>query len=279
MHLFFVAFLHKKLYNLNMKKEEIIKNIKDKEDKILVSKVLECAEKSYMKDIINYTNFLDPRQLNLCEEILQKEKIKYIKVNPYEDADKCILLFLPTYLKYDMVDLNDIYGAIKISLKSTQILKHKDYMGAIYNLGISNENIGDIVVLENKAYIFCTLKVLDFFLFNITKVGRFEVKVEKEDVNSLVNLEKKYEIKNITVKSPRIDLVVSELANISRNKITEKINLGEVVLNYKEEYFKSTNIKEGDILAVRKVGKFKINKFIGYTRKNNLQIEVKKYID
>lgn len=262
-----------------MKKDIILNNIKDKEDKILVAKVLDLYEKTYMKDIISFTNFLDPRQLILIESILKFNKIEYIKVKPYNDCDKCIILFLPSYLEYEMLDLNDIYSAIKITIKNTQILKHKDYMGAIYNLGITNESIGDIVVNKKGAIIFCTCKVADFILYNLSKVGRFEVELKKEDVNKLTTLEKKYETKNIIVKSPRIDLVVSEISNISRSKITEKINAGEVFLNYKEEYYKSTVLAEGDVLSIRKVGKFKVNKFLGYTKKNNLQIEIKQYID
>ena len=262
-----------------MKKEELLLNIKDKEDKIMVSKVLEMANTSYMKDILKYTNFLDPREIMLCEEVLNKAKIKYEEIVPFSDAEKCIIVFLPTYLKKEYLDLNEIYGCIKIGIKAQQKLSHKDYMGAIYNLGIARENIGDIFVIKNGAYIFCTLKVLDYFLYNVNKVGRYEVTVTKEDVTKISNLERNYSIKNIIVKSPRIDLVASELSSITRNKFTEKIENGEIFLNYKEEYYKSTNVKEGDILVIRKVGKFKINKFKGTTKKDNIKIEVKKYID
>ena len=34
-------------------------------------------------------------------------------------------------------------------------LLHKDYMGAIYSLGLKREMIGDIFVCENAAYVFC----------------------------------------------------------------------------------------------------------------------------
>ena len=156
-----------------MKKEELLINIKDKEDKIMVSKVLEMANTSYMKDILKYTNFLDPRERMLCEEVLNKAKIKYEEIFPFSDAEKAIIAFLPSYLEKEYLDLNEIYGCIKIGIKAQQKLSHKDYMGAIYNLGIARENIGDIFVIENGAYIFCTLKVLDYFLYNVDKVGRF----------------------------------------------------------------------------------------------------------
>ena len=58
----------------------------------------------------------------------------------------------------------------------------------------------------------------------------------------------------------------------------EEIEKGNVLLNYNLEKDKSAEIKEGDILTVKKYGKFKFLNIKGESRKNKIRIDVKKFI-
>ena len=47
---------------------------------------------------------------------------------------------------------------------------HRDFLGAIMNLGIEREVVGDIAIKGKKAYIFCTEKIAEYIAENLVQV-------------------------------------------------------------------------------------------------------------
>ena len=80
------------------------------------------------------------------------------------------------------------------------------------------------------------------------------------------------------MSSLRLDSFFSSATRLSRQKSVEEIEKGNVLLNYNLEKDKSAEIKEGDILTVKKYGKFKFLNIKGESRKNKIRIDVKKFI-
>ena len=78
------------------------------------------------------------------------------------------------------------------------------------------------------------------------------------------------------VSSLRIDNIISKLASCSRNQALDMIKNKLVLLNYEEEIKAHTILKKDDIISIRRVGKFKIGEEKGYTKKNNLILEIYK---
>lgn len=249
------------------------------EDKLLIANIVKKAEKTYNKNIITNTNFLDPRQFKLIEHELKKLGYKYDVIKLNDDIEKVILLFLPSYLTIKDIDINEYISCIKIDIKKGQKLYHKDYMGAIYNIGIKKEYIGDIFVYEdNSACIFCTPKIAEYFKYNLIKIGKYEVEINIKKVEEIELPKHLYQVIEIKIPSNRIDNFASEVSKISRNKIANKISDGEIFLNYSEVLDKSISLNEKDIFSIRGIGKFKVDKYIGITKKGNLIFQVKKYI-
>ncbi len=249
------------------------------EDKLLVANIVKKAKIAEEKDIIKYTNFLDSRQLNLVEKELKKYKYKYDVIRINEEIEKTIILFIPTYLDLEYIDFNEYISCVKINIKKGQKLSHKDYMGAIYNMGIKREYIGDIFVYDDfSACVFCTAKIAEYFKYNLLKVGRYEVEVEIKKIEEVEIPKHLYEKIEISIPSNRLDNITSEISKISRNKIVDKIQAKEVFVNYEESTDKSIILKEKDIISIRKVGKYKIDEFIGLNKKGNLIVSIKKYV-
>ena len=51
-----------------------------------------------------------------------------------------------------------------------------------------------------------------------------------------------------------------------------------ILLNYHEIKNNNTILKEDDILSIRRYGKYKIGKDLGFTKKDNIILEIIKYI-
>ncbi|MER8245157.1 YlmH/Sll1252 family protein, partial [Acinetobacter baumannii] len=67
------------------------------------------------------------------------------------------------------------------AIKFSESLTHRDYLGALLNLGIERSVIGDIVVQEKAAWFFCQNKMTDFFLDNLCRVRHTNILITKVD--------------------------------------------------------------------------------------------------
>ena len=63
--------------------------------------------------------------------------------------------------------------------KFAETLSHRDYLGALMNLGIERYLIGDILVDEKCAYIFCMSHIMDLLKEQLGQVRHTRVAVEE----------------------------------------------------------------------------------------------------
>ena len=241
----------------------------NKEEKILLDKITEKIN-NYNNKLI-HTNFLNINEFNLILPIIKKSKLNYIIYDKEEILEKKSIAIIPSYIKN--YDFNYI-DCIKIKNKEIKQLKHKDYMGALYNLGINDEYIGDIHVEENYALVFVINKITNIIVNDLTKVGNNIVEIEIVD-KDLIKIIKEYEEKIITANSLRIDLVLAKIYNLSRNNIKEIMNQNNIYINSKL-IFKPIDIKEKDIISLKKYGKFQILSF-KQTKKDTYLIKINLY--
>ena len=83
--------------------------------------------------------------------------------------------------------------------------------------------------------------------------------------------------REVIVGSMRLDIIVSKLGNFSRSISQDKITSGEVMVNYMISYKNILLLNEGDILSIRRVGKFKVGKIIASTKKEKYILEIFEY--
>ena len=113
------------------------------------------AMKFEMTGHMAFTYFLNLKELSMVKSALNALEIDYMVFRPNENLERSNILFLPDYLKENVEKIcSQNVGCMKIIPSCYKKLFHKDYMGAIYSLGIKHELIGDIVAKENFAYVF-----------------------------------------------------------------------------------------------------------------------------
>lgn len=268
-----------------MDKRLILNKYSKPEEKLLISKMIDKIELTTNKNKIQNTDFLDIYQSHLLEKILKQEKVEnYIINGGISDSERNIIVFFPEKLS-EIVNTNTSkilpIKCIRIKLPKEMYGKytHRDYLGGLIKLGIKREKIGDILVFEDGADILILEEISKFVITNITQLTRFS-KSEIEVVNLEDVREKKINKKeiNLIVSSMRLDCIVSEIAKTSRGKAEEIINDARVFVNY-ENIMKSTKqIKEKDIITIRRIGKFKLEKIDGKTRNERVKIIVSQCI-
>ena len=152
-------------------------------------------------------------------------------------------------------------------------------MGAIYSLGIKRECIGDIYANSICAYVFCMSSVKKYITDNLVRVSNQNVLVQELNIfsNEVQSLDNIYVEKNIIVSSLRCDAILSELYNLSRAVVKDKIASGELYVNSNLSVNPSMQLCIGDIISFRKCGKAKFHDVIRETNSGKFVISIKKY--
>lgn len=210
-----------------------------------------------------YTNFLD---MNYQDKIRCKLKIDYNIFKPFEEAEKIIYY------------INDIPDISLYEIKSNEVLKHQEIMGSIYSLGLDETLFGDIVIDNNRYFVYLFSNIEDYFKNNFNMVGNKKISLEKLDINYLKDYKRKYEEITFVSSSERIDTIVSRLTNINRKDLNDKFKNEEIIVNYIPVKNNSYIMKKDDIFSIRRFGKYKYVGIEKTTKKDNYIIKVYKYI-
>lgn len=261
-------------------KRKYLERIQNKDEKFFVASVLDKASKFEREDSFEITGFMDLNELNLAKNALSHFGVSYVVKTINDELDKKNILFVPEYLedKIDMVYRDNVV-CIKIILESKDKLNHRDFMGAIYNLSVEREYLGDIIVKDSVAYFFTMKSFEKYFVDNLVYVGKSPVRTEIIDIYSqeINALSQNFKEKDYIVPSMRVDAILSEVYSLSRSQTKDKIEKGHLFINDKEQYFPSTILESGDVVSFRQCGKFRVGDVVRTTKSGNIVLNIKQY--
>ncbi len=258
---------------------KILEKYNIKEDKILVANILDLINKFYIYDYVLNSKFLNIYEKNIAIDVLNYFNVKYRIFSDNENIERNVIFLIPEYIENVREEIDKKIKVLKIIPKCKNKLLHKDYMGAIYSLGIDQKNIGDIFNINDYGYVFLFSENIIYFENNLLFVSNTEVKLNILSIydQEIVNLKNNYNEIIINVRSLRIDLILSEIYKLSRNESKEKIENGDLFINSVNMYFPAYEIKENDIISFKKCGKIRISNFLGNTKSGNYKVKVKIY--
>lgn len=164
-----------------------------------------------------------------------------------------------------------------LNKKFSDELSHRDFLGALINLGIERDVIGDIIVAENTAYIFVISRMSQFILDELTRVKRTNVKC------NIVNdrpkeVEPKFEEIKLVVSSLRCDGIISKVLKLSRSLSIELFKQKRVFVNGRLIENNSINVKPKDVLVIRGFGKYIVGTEIKDTKKGRISVNINKQL-
>ena len=162
-------------------------------------------------------------------------------------------------------------------MKFSEDLTHRDYLGAILNLGVDRSVVGDILIEDHAASFFCLRRMIDFFLENLCRVRHTTVVASKiKDPGDIP--EPKLSPVTGTCASVRLDSLIALAFGTSRSSIVHCIEEGLVFVNGRLITSNGYEPKEGDIISVRKKGRFIFDGVTRQTKKGRLGVRILLYI-
>lgn len=242
-----------------------------KELAILKSRLKELADKSYRQNIYTFSCFLGLAEQDIFWQM--EKKISYASYElwgGWDAADRKMIRFgnsreLNYEAEYPLVCVH-----IKpLSAKFADKLSHRDFLGALMNLGIDRSTLGDIRAGEKEGYLVCLDTIAEYICENLTKIKHTNVtcmivaeagEVPEEDPKHIEEL----------VASERIDGIISKVYNISRNESLLLFQEKKVYVDGRRLDSNSRFLKAGETVNVRGFGKFVYKGIMYETKKGKL---------
>ncbi|WP_036611328.1 YlmH/Sll1252 family protein [Oribacterium sp. P6A1] len=263
-------------------------------DNLLEGRINDLSERAYSNDYLTYTHFLSEGDLAVFHSMLINSGIsrhsnvyngsRYIIYGGHPDSDRNIICFLPGYItEEDFLSSEPLTGDIikclhivPLNQKFADTLSHRDFLGALMNMGIERDQIGDILVKESDAFVFVLSEIAGIIARELSKVRHTSVKCDIVSP-SLCTIEPKFTEISGSVASERLDAIVSMVFHISRGKAQDLIRAESVFVNGRTVTSVSSGLNPNDKISVRGYGKFIFDGMGNVTKKGRIYANVKVY--
>ena len=249
---------------------------RNKEEQILAGRLSDLANTCYNRNIPVFSGFLNLNEQSVLNS-MRKELSQVILITwgGYEYAERRLAVFLP----YEGCAYRLPVEVIRVEAdkRFAANLTHRDFLGALMKLGIERSLLGDIIISDGAAYVFCLEKIAGFIAENLTRVRNDHVTCTRG-----CTLEEGFSpaFREITgsVASLRLDAVISLAFNESRSHSVGYIEDGLVFVNGRLITTNAYNLKEGEIISVRGKGRFKYMYTKSETKKGRYMVVLNLYV-
>lgn len=249
----------------------------NKEEILLQKRLTELSRVAYHRGIVTFSDFLNLNELNILHTTPKNMLLSQYKTyGGYGLSERQMAAFLPDALYYEYQYPIQAIQITPSSRKFAEELSHRDYLGAVMNLGIERSKIGDILTRDGSAILFVNEDLASYITEQLTRVKHTVVNAApvfdfREDYQP------DYETIKGSVASIRLDTVLSLAFPLSRSKLTSYIEAGRVFVNGKLISSNGYRLKEGDIISVRKMGRILYDGILSETKKGRYMITVRKF--
>lgn len=248
------------------------------DDELLAKRFCELAAKADRGGYFTFTEFLGLAEQSVFSLVKQKLSVPYTCFGGAFGCERVMIRFgSAEELGYEEQFPIKIIKIYPRSEKFAENLTHRDYLGAILNLGIERRELGDIVIREKTAYLFATEKISDYISSSLERVRHTEVRSTVVDELPEIELFRTERIK-VQACGERVDAIISKIFHLSRDDSKALFSKGMVFISGKQAASGSLTLKEGDKVSVRGYGRFVYRGYESLSKKGKLNIEADLYV-
>lgn len=256
-------------------KEDLLKSVDNRDT---LTRVLDQAEQAIRTWEVVQTDFLSPPELMEAQGIFQRlTEVQFAAGGGYPQAERQRGAIARTELPLEASEISlallEISGNFLFDTAT-----HRDFLGALLGTGLVREKVGDLIVLgERGAQAIVVPELVEFLEMSLTQVRSVPVKTRPIDWSELrIREPKKKELTTVEA-SLRLDAVASAGFGMSRSKMVDLINTGDVRVNWKSITQASHSLKAGDLVAIRGKGRLEIGD-IAVTKKERYRVNLTRYV-
>ncbi len=254
-------------------------NIESTQHKLSLSRFLDGVERVLKNHTTEFTKFLSPDLLGDFFYILEGIRdVNYSIFGGYEDSEYSILAVYPDYIEgIELSEFPISMGVIKTKGDMDKIT-HRDVLGSIMGLGISRDIIGDIIILDDRIQVMLLNEMSDYLFSSLNKIGRQNIEIRIMPTSEFKAKRVEYKSIYTTVKTLRVDALISAAYGLSRSKSSDLIKGKKVKVQYRYINSISKELSEGDMVSVRGYGRFILSEVASKTKKDRVRVTINKVI-
>lgn len=246
------------------------------EERAFIDLVLECKEDVLNQYSPKLTDFLDPREQQIVSAIIGTEGEVLVSFDGgSEQGERKRALLYPDYYEVGNEDFQLSYYELHYPSKFVTV-EHSQVLGALMSLGLKRSKFGDVLVQDERIQLVIADEISSYVEANFTSVGKAKISLVKKDRTELLQVQSEFQEKTYTVSSMRLDVLLSTIYNLSRQKVQPFIGSGAVKVNFKTVEQPSFECKADDILSLRGFGRSKVISVEGKTKKDKWRVIVGK---
>ena len=246
---------------------------------LLKKRFIELGKKAYNGGYYTFTDFLGLSEISVLEEAKRDlYGIKYEKFGGCAGCERVMVRFgNPEELGYEGIFPISILKIEPVSQKFADSLTHRDFLGALLNLGIERSVLGDIVIRDNVGYVFIKEDMCEYVSSELHRIKHTEVKLSIAESVPEGKLFKTERVR-LQISGERIDAVVAKLFSLSREDAKILFEKSLIYTNGRECTNPSYAPKAKDVISVRGHGRFIYLGYESLSKKGKLNIEVDLYV-
>lgn len=256
-------------------REQLLKGIENRD---CIARLIDHAEQAMKTWEIVLSDFLSPPELAESQKVLSRlTEVQLVSWGGYPQAERQRLAIARSELPLETSHIHliplEIAGNFLFDTAN-----HRDFLGAILGTGIVREKVGDIIVLgERGAQVIVIPELVEYLELNLKQVRSVPVETRQIDGSELkVREPKKKEMTSVEA-SLRLDAIASAGFGVSRSKMVDFIEGGDVRVNWKEINQASYQVKSGDLIAIRGKGRLEVGE-VNVTKKERFRVQLTRYI-
>ncbi len=241
------------------------------DEKNLIHRARELSDRAYSQGVYTRTSFLTQSEAALLSELYPCPFFE----GGYPEAERRVAVFgSEEEFGYPWESDLVILKICPKMQKFADTLTHRDFLGAILNLGVTREKIGDILIFENVGYLFTFQQMAPYFVENLIKVKH--TAVETSFCESLpLGAGVQFLEKEVVGASDRLDAIISAVWNLSRSEGKKLVESEAVSIGGKIVSDPARKALPGERVSVKGYGRFYFDGEKNKTQKGRSRMTVR----
>ena len=264
------------------KKELLDRCARDREERVLLARVLDRLELAQCRDVPAHTAFLSPGEQASVTDLLNAwGRPRHLFWGGYPDSERKVCIFPSSWADDESCTAvpEGPVAAFQAKFPPEAKLTHRDILGSLMGLGITRAVLGDILMPgPGLCQVIALRESLPILLSQWEGAGRWKVDLAQIPLEQVVLQPVQVRTIRDTVATPRLDAVLAAGFSVSRGRAAGLISTGKVSLNHRVCQKTDRQVAQGDVLTCRGLGKCVVKEVPGQSKKGRTVLVLERYV-
>ncbi|WP_218081952.1 photosystem II S4 domain protein [Anthocerotibacter panamensis] len=259
---------------MDLPRDELLKGAEFRDT---LARMIDLADRALQRWDTTVSDFLPPPEV---EEVLgafsRLTEVQVLAWGGYPQAERQRLVFGHSSVLMETA----LVPIAAVEIRGNFLFdpaSHRDFLGALLGVGLTRDKVGDVLVLKDRgAQVLVVPEVAPSLELLLKSVRTVPVQVRSLSLELLEVRAPQIKELTTTEASLRVDAVASAGFGMSRSRMTDLINSGDVRVNWRAVLQPSRVIKTGDLIALKGKGRLEIGE-IQTTQKGRFRIHLRRH--